>query len=425
VTLQPEIDILEPLGARMLVVGLTDLVSGMQFYSLFPKYGPLMAIDPGTGNTVWSVEREKDYALGYTVVAREPLLVLHKAKREGGGASFIALEIATGKTAWKMDLGSGARFVVDRKNASIVVANPGDDTLIAAYETATGARRWAVPRKQKAESAIQLFMSGGDVLMCGRELWAFSPADGSTRWTLPMESMITVSASAKQGTVLGCPGALRLVSLNGKEMWRLKIDGTPGIAVISGNVALVEYLSADGVPQLGALSLEKGAFSWSHPVPGGVKSAIRIINGRVYYSTAAHLIARDLGSGTQVFSVPVPGNSDQDRLADHLVPMDTMVVLLGEQNAMAVNPATGAALWRIELPTARVETFNSAFAAYTGVSSGSRTKGGELPLSVALKADQKMRVRFNIQFQDPLKPRCSVIFCGDRKCVSISSSRIR
>jgi outer membrane protein assembly factor BamB len=193
-----------------------------------------------------------------------------------GGNHIIALDTATGRERWRATVAHVTRYepAIDRE---AVVVTAGD--RFVALERESGVIRWEAPVGEHAGASV-LTRAGSDAIaLVTTERGVVAALDGRTgvtRWSAPVP-----------GEIWAAPAA----------------DATTSTGVV---------LWAGDEHRLRVFDLATGAVRWEATVaPGASAPAIRdgvVVLGEGDGNFAARVVARDLASGAERWSVPAPAS---------------------------------------------------------------------------------------------------------------------
>lgn len=118
------------------------------------------------------------------------------------GGEAMAIDIASGETAWKTATGNEFTASPAVDETHVYVAGP--DKRLVAYDRVTGAETWAfVARRALSSSPVisaDMIWQGG---MDGR-LYAVNRKDGTEAWSFDLGTQIKASPAASRGTLVVC-----------------------------------------------------------------------------------------------------------------------------------------------------------------------------------------------------------------------------
>ncbi|WP_435319920.1 PQQ-binding-like beta-propeller repeat protein [Haloarchaeobius sp. TZWSO28] len=224
----------------------------------------LSALDPGTGEERWTVSGRD--GRGSPVAADDRFAyVFSKAEQA------LAVDYATGETAWKTNVGP-----VDEADPGVVEFAP-------------------VP----AGEQVFVPISGTEDDVPDR-VEALAKANGDTRFTHDLSASLA-GAPARDGAGLVVPlldGTLRRITPDGAEEWRLDLGAAMSdVAVADGTV----YVGS-ATEELLAVDAPTGEVQWRAPLENTVFTRPLVAGDRVYVAAADYyLYALDTGSGERLW----------------------------------------------------------------------------------------------------------------------------
>ncbi|MCU4801448.1 PQQ-binding-like beta-propeller repeat protein [Halobacteria archaeon HArc-gm2] len=324
-------DIGDPSGAPTVVDG-TVYVSTTAFLPPNLAYvdrngdGGLYALDAETGAVEWVRNESVDWPSApmfhggelYAIEGPEALDIENRtsANKTVGSESLVALDPETGETTWSVR----ADRLLGIANGTVFVASDGD---LVAYDTETRERLWTADSTGMSsragfavtEGAIYAVADSDD----GVRTAAFSTADGSVQWnrTLPNATSVSESVTVGDGGVFltvdqqaNGTAVVRLDGDTGAQAWRFsppvgELIGGPTVAndsVYVGAMALPESgeTREDGpdysIPAVFAVDVSDGAQEWGHSFAEGPKintaaQAPSVADGQLYlpfYESGLH-----------------------------------------------------------------------------------------------------------------------------------------
>ncbi|MHB9753128.1 protein kinase domain-containing protein [Streptomyces sp. BYX5S] len=223
-------------GAADGVGGAVPVVSGGLVQALGPDGSRLVAMDPGTGRTRWSVDVSRFQGQVRQAAGRVLL-----AAPDG---TLSALDSATGKQEWRHRLPGAptSQPVLSYVGGDLAYATTpapdGVNTLVSAVDPETGAVRW---QRTSPGTATPLGVSGGVVWCTERNasdetvgLVGHRLTDGAVgrrvRLSLPLPAA-TATLHGDSAYLLAAGGALVAQDLaTGKQLWRSETSVSRGSA---------------------------------------------------------------------------------------------------------------------------------------------------------------------------------------------------
>ncbi|MER7520792.1 PQQ-binding-like beta-propeller repeat protein [Streptomyces sp. NPDC126499] len=181
------------------------------------------AFDVRSGKKRWEYlvpDRAEICATNHHAAAGVSLVAYRQARpAEKDCATVAAVDLADGRELWRTD-GVAADFLdkVATAGGGLGVLRDGD--RLRAVDLKTGAPRWTAPLPKGCDPH-DLALAPKQVvaaLMCGTEatLLAYDPANGKTRWTVPVDARRGVDEDAELRVLSADPPAVRVDEADGK-----------------------------------------------------------------------------------------------------------------------------------------------------------------------------------------------------------------
>jgi outer membrane protein assembly factor BamB len=219
----------------------------------------------------WSTQVGWPFSLG--VRGRDAVVTVSRNK-------VVALHSVTGRERWRTDVNRATRYapVLDRRTVLV----SADDRFVA-LERASGARRWEAPVGEHA--------GGGALTRVGSE---------------PVALVTT-----ERGFVAALDGR------TGQAMWSAQLPGDIWAAPAADATAAVGAVLWTGaeretVNRLRVFDLGTGVVRWESVVEAGASAPVihdgLVVLGEGNGNFAARVVGRDLASGAERWSVPVPAS---------------------------------------------------------------------------------------------------------------------
>ena len=221
----------------------------------------------------WSTEIGWPFSLG--VQGRDAVVTV-------GGNRVVALDAATGRERWRSDVPRVTHYEPALDAHTVLVS--ADDRLIA-LERGSGARRWEVPVGEHAGGAVLTRAGTEPIALVTTERGLVAALDGGT----------------------------------GQALWSVQLPGDIWAAPAAGATATeavgaVVWATAEGetVNRLRVFDLATGVVNWESDVEAGATAPV-IHDGLVGLGEgngnfAARVVARDVASGAERWSVPAPAS---------------------------------------------------------------------------------------------------------------------
>jgi outer membrane protein assembly factor BamB len=306
--------------------------------------GSVLAINPATGTTKWSVSAGTSVGL---LATNHALYVSH-------GDHLDALRPSNSAQLWTA---SGGGAIADQDGVLYVQRQEG----IAALNDLTGATRWTwTPPAEDEFEARLVFGSGVVIIVTGVRgggggsayygLHALNTSSGATRWERPRGNIAVGVPAIVGDRVYFCwwsnsTGKLGAHTLStGATLWEhnwTAFNGADGADIRSADSQYI-YLGI-GEAGLAALRASDGATIWSHdPLTSdeGELYPFAITATSVYIGVGDAIARFDAASGTLIWSQPAAGGGPVLR--------DGAIYLWRHSPAVAyaLDATTGASRWR-------------------------------------------------------------------------------
>jgi outer membrane protein assembly factor BamB len=221
----------------------------------------------------WSTELGWPFSLG--VRGRDAVVTI-------SGNRVVALDTATGRERWRTDVARVTHYEPALDGHSVLVS--ADDRFIA-LERASGARRWEAPVGEHAGGAVLSRVGSEPIALVTTERGLVAALDGRTgqaRWSIQL------------------PG----------DIWAAPAAGVTANAAVGA----VLWTGADGeaVNRLRVFDLATGTVRWESDVEAGASAPVihdgLVVLGEGDGNFAARVVARDVDSGAERWSVPAPAS---------------------------------------------------------------------------------------------------------------------
>lgn len=292
------------IAGAVLIAGLSACASGTSK----PQPAELQPVSALIGTRLaWSAQ------IGASDAALSPIAVAGRVYAASGAGTVAALDAASGRDVWRLDLGTpisagvgsdgDIAAVVTRENELVAIGNgqvswrvrlPAGtytaplvagkrvfvltaDRTVVAFDGQTGARLWSQSRSGEALVLQKngVLLAVGDTLVAGLSgrLTGMSPGNGSPRWEAPI------------ATARGTNEIERLVDLVGP------------VSRVGGSVCARAYTSA-----VGCVDVDRGTVVWASPAQGttGVHGDDRLVFGSESNGT---VVAWNRSNGEKVWEV--------------------------------------------------------------------------------------------------------------------------
>jgi outer membrane protein assembly factor BamB len=230
----------------------TDLVrfSGLAIGGT--DYGDLMALEIASGKVAWKWSpATRPYGRTHS---RSPALLGERVFHAGPDGKVYALEAASGKVRWEHDLGCNVTSALLATGAGVYAG--GADKHLYRLDPATG----AVTARIELDAApyFTLVAAGGSILALVGEtgLAAIDPDLKEVRWRRTAQQEWTTPRPLVDGeaVLVGGPGELSAFRLkDGTTVWSSKVEGMPrGLSLAGGALYLGTLRGQLSAYELGA-----------------------------------------------------------------------------------------------------------------------------------------------------------------------------
>lgn len=323
------VDLLEPIGQGRLVVGHLNVAN-----QGVPIPGVLEGWDGRTGERLWQVRRRLVEGGVWEVLHAEPLVVAGRGVAE---SVLMALDPETGETLWST---SSERSLVEVMGETVVIWRRGQ---LEGLSRLDGSTVWAVPMALPAEIRVSqdtLIAELGDSVVALDASW------GAEDWRI--EGAFAASPTPDALNVALYDGSVvNWLDAFGQPLWtwntpegRIKeVSGIDGRAVV-----VVEGSEGDQV-----YVVEDGASVGQTGLDGRLASSLLAINGVFALTTEDEIVAFAANDASLAFRKPLPelflgwGPNDRPDLPhgqpDVLVEYEEEVVVIRERAGLATYDA--------------------------------------------------------------------------------------
>ena len=231
--------------------------------------GGCAATDTGSPgrDATWRAEASWPFALA--VRGRDTVIT-------GGGSRVVALDTASGRERWRSHVAHVTHYEPALDRETVLVSA---DDRFAAFEVATGARRWEAGVGEHAGGAV-LTRAGSDAIALvtteGGVVAALDGRTGQVRWSAQVPGDIWAAPAAHARAAVGA------------VLWERN------------------------EPRLRVFDLATGVVQWESAVEAGASAPVirdgMVVLGEGNGNLAARVVARDLASGAERWSVPAPAS---------------------------------------------------------------------------------------------------------------------
>ncbi|HEY4398340.1 MAG TPA: PQQ-binding-like beta-propeller repeat protein, partial [Acidimicrobiia bacterium] len=202
-----------------------------------------------------------------------------------GGNRVVALDAATGRERWRTDVTRVTHYEPALDGRTVLVS--ADDRFIA-LERATGAPRWEAPVGEHAGGAALTDVGSEPVALVTSERGFVAALDGRTgqaRWSVQLPGDVwaapAADASAAVGAVLWADAEgetenhLRVFDLaTGAVWWESAVEAGASAPVIGDGVVVLGEGNGNFAARIVARDLVSGAERWSMPAPASFESGV-------------------------------------------------------------------------------------------------------------------------------------------------------
>jgi outer membrane protein assembly factor BamB len=324
--------------------------------------GNVLAINPATGATTWSVSAGS----GAGLLATDHALYVNHGDR------LDALRLSDGAWLWSV---SGGNEMADQGG---VLYEEKNQKLVAINDL-TGTTRWTWTPPAEDEYAGRLVFGSGVVIIVTTVrgggggsayygLHALNTSSGATRWERPRGNIAVGMPTVVGDRVYFCwwtnsVGKLGAYALStGVTLWEhnwAAFNGADG-ADVRGADGQRLYVAV-GESGLAVLRASDGATVWSHnPLlsSGGELYPFAFTATSAYVGTGGVIARFDAASGTQTWSQQAPSGAP-------VLLANTIYLSRGSPNvAYALDAATGAIRWRFPAALTGIEVRNGILFAH-------------------------------------------------------------
>lgn len=263
------------------------------------------------------------------------------------GAELLALDQATGNTAWgPIALAGIATATYDDGNVFVLSGGPGGATILQAYDVATGTLKWSKTLTGDISfTGLPTAAAGTVYVLPPEEMEAFDESNGAILWSRSVDAIEVTAAVTVDGvySTYACNNA-DLRPATGELIWHIAIACTSGGTVISALANQLDYAShevfdaetgvsdgsyvADTLPafsttmgyflQSGTLTgvtLSNNTSQWTFTGDGHLTGAPIAVNQYVFVgSSSGNLYAVDSTTGSQVWNVSLGAGIDTNNI---------------------------------------------------------------------------------------------------------------
>ncbi len=347
-----------------LLVGLRKDVVGL------PNLDYLL-VDTATGASLWRYSREKKKGAFQLVLVRSDRLVflVEEAKR------FVLTGLATadGAEKWSKPFeGDTVRFFAAPNGAGILVEQgKGRETTLTVLNAADGGKRWSrkFPIAGKGEARPQPMWVQDDVCLFANGVERLAGTDGHTVWA---RSELLFDENCPQPRLDGeellvIHNANRLTDVeagSGRSLWSLELPAQSSytniyptdqrLYVRSLRKLFPGAAAGTGVPILIAVRRQDPQILWSYTSDAPVVSNLVEAEDRLFFATAAKLVALRLSNGAPLFAAEVTNSGRTFPVRVRAYP--DKIVFIGELIVAAYDPESGSQIYNHGMTPVSIET---------------------------------------------------------------------
>lgn len=190
-------------------------------------------------------------------------------------------------------------------------ASPTGDAAIRSFDDADGSDRWTHPldatlvRGAPAVDGGVVYATAADVPNDAGLVVAVDAEDGTERWTREFDAQIQAAPAVRDGTVFVQANDGRLVALDaasGDTDWSARL----GQKAKTAPALAEEHLVGMVENRLVGVSLTSGTVEWEADIGYTLINGVSVVGDRAYVGGSL-LTAVDVGSGDVAWEKPVPG----------------------------------------------------------------------------------------------------------------------
>ncbi len=281
-----------------------------------PKYGPVILYDMNGGTEKWRVPRESHYTARYHFLAYNPNLIMRSESQ--GKIVHAAYDLATGSRKWSHHTDdkslSAYRFSSAFTLTDMYVLSEG---VLKDINMLTGGEKWqtTAPSIDVATSKAKLIALESLLVLVSGEIMAYSQEEGRLAWRLPN------SLASESNVVTGSKGIYLYdrkvavhVNEDGKMDWNWQSPDGDIILItphVKATFVVIRYQNGekDALHAIGARQQQ-----WKTILPGNVMSPLLNNKGMIYLTTAPQetesgqrsLVGIDASSGKILTCLSLP-----------------------------------------------------------------------------------------------------------------------
>lgn len=297
---------------------------------------------PATGNRLVDIDATGQPIRAGPVVAGG---VVYAADDFG---TIFAVNLSENATVlWRASLGT-TPTTPDLAGTLLVVG--GSDGFVSAFSSANGSRVWAHRLDGRVTQAVGV--ANGSVLAAtsNGSLYALRLADGALEWSLPLGAPVDGGVAIEGGDILvaTATGNLSAIGLDGTRVWNASVGaGVDTAPAVFGGRVVVGDLSGN----VSSFALGNGSRAWGFVgrdlAPADAIEATPAVDGSgVYVSTdLGEIYALDPATGALLWR-HATGSAGYPTLSSPALTPTGLYVSDAVQELIDLNPANGSLLWR-------------------------------------------------------------------------------
>lgn len=250
------------------------------------------ALDRATGKTLWTVDIESAW----------PPLVHDGIVYLAASDELHALDAATGTHRWRVNFGRGAMAPLEITQDTLIAITSPDE--VWAFKLADGSRLWGTPLGGRTGRASMVIRDGGVYVAFVDRLVCLNLADGKVRWDLPLPGELSSVAIAKDRVFAGSTSneIYAVDPDRGRLAWKFRFGGdVVGIAATDDRIFVA---SLDNL--LRALNRSNGNQIWKRPLSTRPTTSPQVFEGVVAMAAADSLATFDTRTGMPIGTYDAP-----------------------------------------------------------------------------------------------------------------------
>jgi len=346
---------------------------------VFPsRGGELLGVGLGEGELSWRQPLDSGRKTRALVPMENRLLAAISDERslgEAGNGYLVAVDLTSGKLTvlWEADghqVSSPVLFmdqILLRTSSSALVALSREKEPREVWRRPLEA--WWAQSPFVAEETV--IISDGRPMHGEGYLKAFDLADGTPRWKIPTDGLLSTPVAATESMLVFRDGRHQLVGLsleNGEEIWKREYPRIYSPPVSGDELIFISVRGSapsgeEGHYLLHALEAANGELVWECPLPARVRTLSWGENAVFAGSDHGHVLAYHPGDGKTFWEYSL--GSYEDPIRTELVVSDDLLVV-GTYSGKIVALRAAAPALEMESPDFYIEQkeYESAAAAY-------------------------------------------------------------